>query len=286
VTAKLEEELPIPIRGSVTPELQVTDNKESEIRQTVSAKLEEEYPIPSKLLLSRLSFSHFVELIRKEDPLERLFYEVETIKNNWSVRELERAMNTALYVRTGLSKDKEAIIRKFKNQKPAQNLDIFRDPYIWEFLGLEERSAYSESELEQAILNHLQQFLIELGTGFCFEARQKRITIDNTHYRVDLVFYHRILKCHILIDLKIGKFDHADAGQMNVYLNYYKDNEQSAGDNPPIGLILCGDKSETLAKYATSGLDNQLFVSKYLVNLPEKTVLEDFIRKELEKLID
>ncbi|MEA5081579.1 MAG: PDDEXK nuclease domain-containing protein [Dysgonamonadaceae bacterium] len=264
LTGELQKQLPIPIRGSVTAELQ------------------EEYPISPETLLSQLSFTHFIELIRFDDPLERLFYEVETIKNNWSVRELERAINTALYVRTGLSKNKEAIISKFKNQKPAQSIDIIRDPYFLEFLGLEERSEYSESELEQAILDHLQKFLIELGTGFCFEARQKRITFDNTHYRIDLVFYHRILKSHILIDLKIGKFDHADAGQMNVYLNYYKDNEMSDGDNPPIGLILCGSKGEALAKYATSGMDNQLFVSKYLVQLPDKKVLENFIRKEID----
>ncbi|MDL2289844.1 PDDEXK nuclease domain-containing protein [Paludibacteraceae bacterium OttesenSCG-928-F17] len=264
VTGELQKQLPIPIRGSVTAESQ------------------EEYPISSETLLSQLSFTHFIELIRFDDPLERLFYEVETIKNNWSVRELERAINTALYVRTGLSKNKEAIISKFKNQKPAQSIDVIRDPYFLEFLGLEERSEYSESELEQAILDHLQKFLIELGTGFCFEARQKRITFDNAHYRIDLVFYHRILKSHILIDLKIGKFDHADAGQMNVYLNYYKDNEMSDGDNPPIGLILCGSKGEALAKYATSGMDNQLFVSKYLVKLPERKVLEEFIKRELE----
>lgn len=264
-TGELQKRLPLSIRRSATPELQ------------------EEYPILSETLLSQLSFTHFIELIKFDDPLERLFYEVETIKNNWSVRELERAINTALYVRTGLSKNKEAIIRKFKNQKPAQSIDVIRDPYFLEFLGLEERSEYSESELEQAILDHLQKFLIELGTGFCFEARQKRITFDNTHYRIDLVFYHRILKSHILIDLKIGKFDHTDAGQMNVYLNYYKDTEMSDGDNPPIGIILCGSKGEALAKYATSGIDNQLFVSKYLVQLPDKKVLENFIKEELNK---
>ncbi|NDV77819.1 YhcG family protein [Dysgonomonas sp. 511] len=267
------------IRGSITPELQ--ERLPIPIRGSMTAELQDEYPISPETLLSQLSFTHFIELIRFDDPLERLFYEVETIKNNWNVRELERAINTALYVRTGLSKNKAAIISKFKNQKPAQSIDVIRDPYFLEFLGLEERSEYSESELEQAILDHLQKFLIELGTGFCFEARQKRITFDNTHYRIDLVFYHRILKSHILIDLKIGKFDHADAGQMNVYLNYYKDNEMSDGDNPPIGLILCGSKGEALAKYATSGMDNQLFVSKYLVQLPDKRVLEDFIKKEI-----
>jgi predicted nuclease of restriction endonuclease-like (RecB) superfamily len=194
---------------------------------------------------------------------------------------LERAIDTALYIRTGLSKNKEAVIAKIKNLKPTEPAEVIRDPYFLEFLGLEEKSEYSESELEQLILNHLQQFLIELGTGFCFEARQKRITFDNTHYRIDLVFYHRILKSHVLIDLKIGKFDHADAGQMNVYLNYFKENEMAEGDNPPIGLILCGDKNETLARYATSGMDSQLFVSKFLVKLPEKKVLEEFIRREL-----
>ena len=270
--------------------LQINDNQnisfisinDTAIVRTVSAQFEEEFEIAPELLLSRLSYSHFIELLQFDDPLERLFYEVETIKNNWSVRELERAINTALYVRTGLSKDKEAVVAKFKNQKPAQSVDIIRDPYFLEFLGLEERSEYSESELEQAILDNLQKFLIELGTGFCFETRQKRITFDNEHYRIDLVFYHRILKCHILIDLKIGKFSHADAGQMNVYLNYYKDNEMAEGDNPPIGLILCGSKGEALAKYATSGLDNQLFVSKYLVELPDKKVLENFIKKEID----
>jgi len=285
VYAELQKKIPISIRGSVPPELR--QDFPIPIRESVPPELEiadnQNYPIPTEVLLSRLSFTHFLELIRKDDPLERLFYEVETIKNNWSVRELERAMDTALYIRTGLSKNKAAIIRKFKNQKPLQTVEIIRNPYFLGFLGLEERSEYSESELEQAILNHLQRFLIELGTGFCFEARQKRITFDNTHYRIDLVFYHRILKCHILIDLKIGKFDHADAGQMNVYLNYYKENELSEGDNPPVGLILCGDKSETLAKYATSGMDNHLFVSKYLVNLPDKKMLEEFIRKELER---
>jgi predicted nuclease of restriction endonuclease-like (RecB) superfamily len=283
VTAKLQQvdykSLNIPTKEienwrSVTAELQ--------IQQSSMVELPEEYPIPNELLLSRLSYTHFVELLRAKEPLERLFYEVEAIKNNWSVKELERAFDSGLYLRTGLSTNKEAVIAKFKNLKPAQPADVIRDPYFLEFLGLEEKTEYSETELEELILNHLQQFLVELGTGFCFEARQKRITFDNTHYRIDLVFYHRILKSHILIDLKIGKFTHADAGQMTVYLNYYKDNEMSEGDNPPVGIILCGDKNETLVKYATNA-DNQLFVSQYLVKLPEKKVLENFIKRELNR---
>jgi hypothetical protein len=152
-----------------------------------------------------------------------------------------------------------------------------------DFLDFEEKPEYSESDLERQIITHLQQFLIELGTGFCFEARQKRITFDNKHYRIDLVFYHKTLKCNVLIDLKLGEYSHADAGQMNLYLNYYKENEMTAGDNPPIGIILCSDKNDTLVKYSTAGMDDQLFVSQYLLKLPEKAVLENFIKREIEQ---
>lgn len=252
------------------------------IQQTVSVKLDESLNLSPELLLAKLSYSHFIELIRIDDPLERLFYEVEAIKNNWSTRELERAIGTSLFFRTGMSVNKEAVIAKIKNLKPDNNTDVIRNPFILEFLGLEEKSQYSETDLEQAILTHLQQFLMELGTGFCFEARQRRITFDNEHYRIDLVFYHRILKCHVLIDLKIGKFTHADAGQMTLYLNYYENEEMTEGDNPPMGIILCADKSDTLVKYTTAGKDNQLFVSKYLLELPDKKVLENFIRKEID----
>jgi predicted nuclease of restriction endonuclease-like (RecB) superfamily len=283
------------IWGTVSTELQQTYfqrdilsfNNNQSIWGTVSPKSQpessESYPVACELLLSRLSFSHFIELIRVDDALQRLFYEVEAIKNNWSVRELERAISTSLAFRTTMSTNKEAVIAKIKNLKPATNAEVIRNPYILEFLDLEEKAEYSESDLEQRIITHLQEFLIELGSGFCFEARQKRITFNNKHYRIDLVFYHRILKCHVLIDMKINEFDHADAGQMNVYLNYYKKNELSEGDNPPIGIILCAGKDDTLVEYATSGMDDQLFVSQYLVKLPEKEVLENFIKKELEQ---
>lgn len=250
---------------------------------TLSAKSGESMNIAPELLLSRLSYSHFIELIRVDDELQRLFYEVEAIKNNWNIRELRRAIDTSLAFRTVMSTDKEAIIAKIKNLKPATNAEIIRNPYILEFLDLDEKSEYSESDLEQQILNHLQEFLIELGTGFCFEARQKRITFNNKHYRIDLVFYHKILKCNILIDLKLNEYDYADAGQMNLYLNYYKDNEMSEGDNPPVGIILCPDKDDMLVKYSTAGMDDQLFVSKYLVKLPEKKVLENFMKRELNQ---
>ena len=235
------------------------------------------------LLLSRLTYTHFIELVRVSDPLQRLFYEVETIKNNWSVRELKRAIDTQLAFRTTMSKNKNAVIAKIKNLKPSSPAEIIRNPYSLEFLGLDEKPEYTETDLEQHILAHLQQFLIELGTGFCFEARQKRISFNNKHYRIDLVFYHRILKCHVLIDLKIQEFDHADAGQMNLYLNYYKNNEMGKDDNLPVGIILCADKNDTLVEYSTAGMDNRLFVSKYLVNLPKKNVLKAFIKREMER---
>ena len=278
---------------------QQADYKEYEILRTVSAKSRKEeieeiifqkndnnnsdLELSPELLLSRLSFSHFIELIRVEDKLQRLFYEMETIKNNWSIRELKRAIATSLAFRTVMSINKEAVIGKIKNLKPTSNIEIIRNPYILEFMGLEEKAEYSESELEQRIISNLQQFLVELGTGFCFEARQKRITFNNKHYRVDLVFYHRILKCHVLIDLKVNNFDHSDAGQMNLYLNYYKKNEMTEDDYPPIGIILCSDKDDTLVEYATAGMNDQLFVSKYLVNLPNKKVLENFIKNELNQ---
>ena len=246
-------------------------------------KTDENTNLSSELLLSRLSYTHFIELIRIEDDLQRLFYEVEAIKNNWSVRELKRAKETSLAFRTAMSTNKEAIIAKIKNLKPTTFAEIIRNPYVVEFMDLEEKSEYNESELEQQILNHLQEFIVELGTGFCFEARQKRITFNNKHYRIDLVFYHKILKCNVLIDLKINEYDHADAGQMNLYLNYYKDNEMLEGDNPPVGIILCPEKDDMLVKYSTAGMDDQLFVSKYLVKLPEKKVFENFLKRELNQ---
>ncbi len=271
------------ILRSVSAKLQQSNNEmligQLPILRTASA---ESPDLPPELLLSKLSYSHFLELIRVDDPLQRLFYEVETIKNNWSVRELARAIDTSLALRTTLSTNKEAVIAKIKNLKPTNSVDIIRNPLVLEFLGLEEKSEYSESDLEQAILNHLQKFLMELGTGFCFEARQKRITFDNTHYYIDLVFYHRILKCHVLIDLKIGKYTHADAGQMTLYLNYYEAEMMAEGDNPPIGIILCADKNEALVKYTTAKMDDKMFVSKYLLSLPDKKTLEGFIKKELE----
>ena len=215
-------------------------------------------PLDPALLLDRLTYSHFVESLKVDDPLSRRFYEVEALKNNWKVHQLSRAVTTLLAERTSLSTDKAAVIARIQENQPAGLEDLIRNPYLLEFLGLQEKPEYSENDLETAIIDHLQDFLLEPGRGFCFEARQKRISFGNRHYRIDLVFYHRILKCHVLVDLKIGEFDHADAGQMTVYLNYYKANEMSTGDNPPVGIILCASKDNSLVEYATSGQSNGL----------------------------
>jgi predicted nuclease of restriction endonuclease-like (RecB) superfamily len=238
------------------------------------------FPSPENLI-RHFSFTHFVELMRLSDPLKRAFYEIEGIKGCWSVPQLKRQIESLLFERTGLSHDKAGLVEAAHAQNRVATVeDLIRDPYILEFTGLPERSRYSESDLETALLDHIQSFLLELGNGFCFEARQKRITLDNEHDRIDLVFYHRILRCHVLIDLKVRKFQHGDAGQMNFYLSYYREHEMIEGDNQPVGLILCTDRDETRVKYATAGLDNRLFVSKYLTALPSEEQIRVFLESD------
>jgi len=292
------------ILRSLSAEFYISEFQDNTILRTASAKLnkveinENEKLLPQATqsvsssiqidvnkLINQLSFSHIIELLKAETALKRNFYELEAIKNAWSVRELQRAMNSLLFERTGLSTNKQAVLDTYNKRKHVKAEDVFRNPFILEFLGLKEEAEYSESQLEQAIINHLQYFLLELGKGFCFEARQKRITFDNKHYRIDLVFYHRILRCNVLIDLKMGEFTHADAGQMNVYLNYFTENEMLAEDNPPIGIILCASKNESLVRYATTGLAQQVFVNKYMLNLPNEEDLKKIIDEEQNKVI-
>ena len=258
---------------------------------TVSAQLEKAVnndkhkTVNPSVLVARLSYSHIVELLEIPSSLQRTFYETQAIKANWSVRELKRQKESLLYERTGMSKDKSGLIEDVNKKSEALTPEgIMRDPLVFEFVGLKPKEKYTESKLEEALLDHLQEFLLELGKGFCFEARQKRLTIDDEYYNIDLVFYHRILKCHVLLDLKTKKFLHSDAGQMNFYLNYFKDNEMSKGDNPPIGIILCTDKKTSTVKYATGSIDNQLFVSRYLLQLPTVEELERFIEQDKKYL--
>ncbi len=252
------------------------------IRQTVSAG--SPTPLPSETLL-RLSWSHLQELIAIDDPWKRAFFENECLLANWSVRQLRRQIGSLLFERTGLSTNKKAVIEKARKQERQQNFtDLIRDPYVLEFTGLAERPEYFESDLESALLTHLQGFLLELGAGFCFEARQKRITVGRQHDHIDLVFYHRRLRCHVLIDLKIRPFKHGDAGQMNFYLNWWKANAVEDGDNPPVGIILCSDRDEAAVEFATAGMDQKLFVSRYLVALPSADKLRSFLEADRERI--
>jgi predicted nuclease of restriction endonuclease-like (RecB) superfamily len=236
-------------------------------------------------LIQKLAFSHLKLLIPMDDHLKRAFYEVECIKGTWSVRELKRQISTLSFERSALSKDPEALSKLTQEKIPftPDPRHIAKDIYTFEFLGLPEHLAVEESDLETALLEHLQEFLFELGHGFCLEARQKRILIGDEYYFIDLVFYHRILKRHILIELKIGDFSHENAGQLNTYLNYYKAEIVEKGDNPPIGLLLVADKNTPLVEYAIAGMDEQLFVKKYLVNLPQPKELENFIINQLQQ---
>ena len=261
------------------------DFQHPEILRTASAKSSNvgHSDVEMNILLSNLSFSHFIELLKTDTNEKRRFYETQALKNNWGVRDLKRAVESLLYERTGLSSDKNAVATSHEVQKDLTPESLFRNTYLLEFLGLEGKEVFTESDLEERIITQLQNFLLELGRGFCYEARQKRITFGNTHYRIDLVFYHRILKCHVLLDLKIGEFDHADAGQMNMYLNYFKENESETTDNPPLGIILCSGKNEALVKYATMGLAQQVFVSKYLVSLPTEKELQMIVKVEKDR---
>ena len=236
------------------------------------------YPISQKPS-HQLSWSHYVELLKLDDELERSFYEKQAIAERWSVPEPKRQKAASLFLRLAASKDKAGILQlAAQGQIVEQPADLLREPYVFEFLKIPEPYRISETQLETVLCDHLQPFLLELGKGFTFVGRQHRVTINNTHYRVDLVFYHRILRCFVLVDLKLGDVQHHDIGQMNMYLGYFANEENVEGDNPPIGIILSRHKDELLVEYATYGMNTQLFVQKYQLYLPDREAL----RRELE----
>ncbi|MHA1575070.1 MAG: PDDEXK nuclease domain-containing protein [Alphaproteobacteria bacterium] len=235
-------------------------------------------------LLLKLSWSHYVELLKTDDDLEISFYLKQCEKENWSVRELKRQMKSMLFHRLALSKDKNGILElSHKGQEILESQDIIKDPYVLEFLNIPQANHYLEGELEEKLIQNLQTFLLELGKGFAFIGRQYKINIGSRHFYIDLVFYHRILKCFVLIDLKRGEVEHNDIGQMNLYLNYFKNEENTDGDNEPIGIVLGAYKDRILVEYATQHINNQLFVSKYQLYLPEKEKLIAELNRILDK---
>lgn len=258
---------------------QMTENEHVEKSPTVS----DGFRTTGQMIISRLSFSHIVEIMTVDDPLARYFYEQECIKCTWSVRELRRQISTNLYVRTGISSNPEKMLSLPSLQGHDNNELQIRQPFTFEFLGLKANEVVDEKDIENALIDHLQDFLLELGKGFCFESRQKRIIIDDEYYYPDLVFYNRILHCGVIIELKDEEFSHQNLGQLNAYVSHYKEHEMQPGDNPPIGILLCTRKGQKMVEYALAGMDNQLFVSTYMLQLPDKKTLEDFLLKQLEK---
>lgn len=228
-------------------------------------------------LFNRLSATHLIYISNIKEPLKRAFYEQEAIKGCWTIKELDRQVSSLYFEHMGLSKDKLALQRYTANNvEQLQPHDIIHNPLTLEFLGLQSQDIFTETKLETAILNHLQHFLLEMGRGFCFEARQRRILIDQDYFKADLVFYHRILKCHVIVDLKTDRFRHEYASQLNMYLNYYKHEVMEPSDNPPIGLLLCTDYGETTVRYATEGLSN-VYVSQYRLQLPSEEEIRDYL---------
>lgn len=242
-----------------------------------------EFSTPAEVLVSCLSFSHIIELLSIEDPLVRFFYETECIKGTWSVRELRRQIASNLYVRIGLSADKMKAMQLADSKAERQSAFLqIRDPYTFEFLGLKAKDVVTEGDIEDALILHLQEFLLEMGKGFCFEARQKRIIIDGEYYFADLVFYNRLLHCSVIVEIKNDVFRHEHIGQLNAYVSYYTENEMQPGDNPPVGILLCTQKGKKMVEYALGNMDNQLFVSTYQLQLPDRQQLEQFIIDECQ----
>ncbi len=236
-------------------------------------------------LFASLTFSHLLELSRIEAPLGRAFYELQLLKEGWSVRELKRQINSMLFERVGLSRDKEAVLALSRGGRLIETpATILRDPYVLEFLGLPEPPTFTEADLEAALLDHLQEFLRELGRDFCFVDRQLRITVGGEHHYLDLLFFHRGLRCLVAIDLKIGNFDHRDAGQMHFYLNWIAENLTKPDESPPVGLLLCAGKDEEKVHYATANLPRTVFVSRYLTALPSEQLLARWLHEERERL--
>lgn len=274
---QMTDNLPVRICATMMHQLQSIENKED----AIGASMMHQFMTPGKTIISHLSFTHLREIMTIDDPLARYFYEQECIKCTWSVRELRRQISTNLYVRAGISSNPEKML-SLPSIQGHDSIDLqIRQPFTFEFLGLKAQDVVDEHDLEDALISHLQEFILELGKGFCFESRQKRIIIDDEYYYPDLVFYNRILHCGVIIELKNEEFSHENLGQLNAYVSYYKENEMQLGDNPPVGILLCTRKGKKMVEYALAGMDNQLFVSTYMLQLPDRKTLEDFLLKQL-----
>ena len=239
------------------------------------------YVVPASNLFNRLSFTHLVAILSIDDPLKRAFYETMAIRGTWSVRELERQIDTNYYERSGYSQKPEQLAQLVDSRAEVDTLpsDI-KSPYVFEFLGLKAKDVVEESDLESAIIDHLQEFILELGLGFCFEERQKKLLIDDRYYKADLVFYHRILKRHVIIELKAHRLDYSDATQLKLYLGYYRKHVMRPDDNPPVGILMCTEVGQEMAEYLAMDMDKEVFVSKYHLDIPDEKKMQDFLKKQ------
>ena len=279
------------IGQTVFAQFQLIENQVNEKGQTVSAKLKAVSSASNviqtkpELLFNKLSFSHLSLLLPINDPLERAFYETMAIRGTWSVRELQRQIDSNYYIRSGWSQKPEALAKLVDGKAETDTLALdIKSPFTFEFLGLQAKDVVEESDLETALITHLQDFILELGLGFCFEERQKKMLIDDRYFKADLVFYHRILKRHVIIELKANRLNYADAAQLHMYLAYYRKNIMQPDDNPPIGILLCSEVGQEMAEYSLLDLDESVFISKYQLNVPSKERMTEFLRKENEGL--
>lgn len=278
----MEQNTVLAIGQPSTDQLQVVEKLLNRISQSETDQSLNQYNYLTAFVFST-SFTHLVELIKIDDPTKRHFYELLILKTQPSVKELQRQINTLTYERIGLSGDhKDSFDELMQKIKPQNSSDLVKSHYFFEFLDIRQPHLIEESELEQALIEHLQQFIIELGNGFCFEARQKRLLIGDEYYFIDLVFYHRILKCHVIVELKTEIAKHEHIGQLKSYLNYYKKNIRERNDNPPVGILLVTNQNKALVEYAIADSDLDIFVSKYQLQLPDKAKLEAFINNELK----
>lgn len=277
------------IGQSVIAKLQSSQNEGLIIWQSVIAKSSDgvgnEVWVDPQKLFDKLSFTHLAAILPVTDPLERAFYETMAIRGTWSVRELQRQIDSNYYFRSGWSQKPEALAKLVEGKAETDTLALdIKSPFTFEFLGLQAKDVVEESDLKTALITHLQDFILELGMGFCFEERQKKMLIDDRYFKADLVFYHRILKRHVIIELKANRLNYADAAQLHMYLAYYRKNIMQPDDNPPIGILLCSEVGQEMAEYSLLDLDESVFISKYQLNVPSKERMAEFLRKENEGL--
>lgn len=277
------------IGQSVIAKLKSSQNEGLIIWQSVIAKSSDvvgnEVWVDPQELFDKLSFTHLAAILPISDPLERAFYETMAIRGTWSVRELQRQIDSNYYFRSGWSQKPEALAKLVEGKAETDTLALdIKSPFTFEFLGLQAKDVVEESDLETALITHLQDFILELGMGFCFEERQKKMLVDDRYFKADLVFYHRILKRHVIIELKANRLNYADAAQLHLYLAYYRKNIMQPDDNPPIGILLCSEVGQEMAEYSLLDLDESVFISKYQLNVPSKERMTEFLRKENEGL--